>query len=99
MKKETINGFVSKIEVKDYNHLSIITLDSIDKSQTVIPVYMNVGKEYVGRFVDITTERKGIFSKEFRQSIKASNMGHAIEMPYDFVRKINGYFFSKEAEK
>ena len=99
MKKQTINGFVSNIDVKDYNHLSLVTLDAVDKSQSVVPVYMNVRKEYVGRFVDITTEKKGLFGKEFRQSIKASNMGHAVEMPYDFVKKINGYFFRKEMKK
>jgi len=91
MEKTVVSGIV-KLVKKINKRLSFVTLTPIFNegwSETKIPFYLGIEKDYEGKVVEIITERNGFFGRNFKQTLKGVGMSSSIEMPYSFVKKIN----------
>jgi hypothetical protein len=94
--KRTINttqGLVKEI-ISVTPHFKLVKLAplSFGVSEEEIPFYGNLEGDYVGKFVTIASQRKGIFGKDFEQIIVGKNMRVSFELPYALVRKVNSLY-------
>ena len=82
---------MQRIEKID-KHLSFVTLSPFAGEgwvETRVPVYFEIGQEYIGKPVDVITERKGFLGRRFEQTVEASNISNSTVMDYSLIRKIN----------
>lgn len=88
--KDLYRGIVVGIE-SFHDKLTFITLEPIDESYVdmKIPLYMKLNPLYLGKPVDVVTERSGVFGGRFKQTIQASSLSNSVEMPYSLVKEIN----------
>ena len=101
MNRTVVGGIVRQVERID-KHLSFVTLTPISDegwSETRVPVYMEVRKEYVGKVVDVITERSDLFGRNFRQTLEGADMSISTEMPYFLVKKINDTYRRLETQQ
>ncbi len=90
MKKIVVSGLVKKVE-NIHDHLSFITLTPIVDAgwtETRIPVYTEVGQEYVGMPVNITTMRKGWLFKIIEQTVETFKSATSVEIPQSLAERI-----------
>lgn len=91
MERNIVSGIVQTIKRVDHS-LSFVTLTPIyDEGwvEKTVPIYMEIGQEYIRRPVDIITERTGFLGRRFKQTIEASETSISIEMNFSLVERIN----------
>ena len=101
MERTVVSGIVKKVEGID-RHLSFVTLTPIANegwSETRVPLYMEVGREYEGKVVDVITERSGFLGRNFEQTLEGANMSSSTKMPYSLVKQINDAYRRLEAQQ
>jgi len=85
-----VSGLVQKVE--NVNHrLSFLTISILDPRlfEKKVTIYMKIGKDYIGKWVDITTEEYGIFHKKFRQTVEGLLKTESIKVPYSDIECLN----------
>jgi hypothetical protein len=90
-RKRIVSGFVSKVNVINDN-LSLVCVNSFSDEEwkkARVFYYGKVQLNYLGKPVDIITERKGTFSQSFEQKIVGSDYSENIEMSCKKAFRIN----------
>lgn len=91
--RNVVNGIVRKIEIPSgFLPLSFVTLDPLDQgwSETRIPIYFKISKEYMNRVVDIIRKEKGFFwNKELFQKIQSSNCSSEVSIKFSYINEIH----------
>ncbi len=91
-------GIVKDIE-RINSSLSFATLAQVEEessARTKVPIYGELERNYIGKLVAITNERKGFFGGEFEQRIQALGRSIARSMSYQSVMDINNSYRAEE---
>jgi hypothetical protein len=91
MEKKTNSGLVKNIDFI-YSNLNMITLFPLSGGEEKIPFYGTIGRGYIGKFITITSRKKGLFRKEFNQTIEGPSSHASITLPYSLVEVINNNY-------
>jgi len=99
MARDITRGIVKQIEPL-HRFFSFVTLAPIEATwaESRVPVYMSLGPEYIGKPVDIITERRGFLGSTFKQTVEAADISDSTEMRYSLVKTINRAYRTQIAE-
>jgi hypothetical protein len=89
--RDVFSGIAKDVNPINEN-LTVITLSQLVNGAVIelgVPVYMQLGQEYVGRPVDIITERVGFLGGTVKQTVEASNSSNSVRLAYSRWKKFD----------
>ena len=78
-----VSGLVQKVDNVN-PRVSFLTISILNPRyfEEEVTIYFEIEKNYIGKWVDITTEEYGIFHKKFKQTVEGLFKTESIEVPY-----------------